>query len=66
MLFHLVDGVWASWNAWHSCDRTCGGGNRVRDRDCFFPADTPHGNNCTGVSHDIEACNDNPCPGKAS
>ncbi|KAL4226916.1 hypothetical protein ACF0H5_014894 [Mactra antiquata] len=58
-----VDGIWSSWNAWHSCDVTCGGGNRARDRDCFFPPDTPHGNNCTtGTAHDVEPCNDNLCP----
>ncbi|XP_053377847.1 SCO-spondin-like isoform X2 [Mercenaria mercenaria] len=58
-----VDGQWGEWNAWHSCDRTCGGGHKVRDRTCEYPPDTPHGNNCTsGPAQDIAECNPELCP----
>ncbi|XP_052781602.1 SCO-spondin-like isoform X2 [Mya arenaria] len=57
-----VDGVWKAWNAWHQCSVTCGGGNRVRDRDCFFPPDIAQGESCAGQKTEIEQCNTNLCP----
>ncbi|XP_060581396.1 SCO-spondin-like [Ruditapes philippinarum] len=58
-----VDGQWGDWNAWHSCDKSCGGGHKVRDRTCQFPPDTPHGDNCTvGPEQEIAECNPQSCP----
>ncbi|XP_052284771.1 SCO-spondin-like isoform X2 [Dreissena polymorpha] len=56
-----VDGVWVLWNAWTSCNVTCGGGSRNRTRECRYPI-PQHGAYCVGNDSETETCNTNLCP----
>jgi len=43
------------WQAWESCDVTCGGGTTTRTRSCS--------GDCTGIDlQQTETCNPDPCP----
>jgi len=57
-----VDGVWASWQSWQSCNVTCGGGQMQRHRTCAGPYFG--GKHCDGSADDIDDCNTHECPGK--
>ena len=36
--YKKVDGKWGPWTEWaKACSRTCGGGYRIRSRECNFP-----------------------------
>ncbi|XP_062599065.1 uncharacterized protein LOC134260528 [Saccostrea cucullata] len=39
-------GEWGEWDTWNSCTVTCGGGTRVRSRECNNPSPLNGGNNC--------------------
>ncbi|XP_074654579.1 SCO-spondin-like [Tubulanus polymorphus] len=55
-----VNGTWNAWSNWETCDKTCGGGHRLRRRTCNQPLFG--GNPCSGDTVHSENCNDNPCP----
>ncbi|XP_019616496.1 PREDICTED: sushi, von Willebrand factor type A, EGF and pentraxin domain-containing protein 1-like [Branchiostoma belcheri] len=57
-----VDGNWTPWSQWSSCSASCGGGNYSRTRECINPRPMHGGNNCTGPSVEIGACNTEKCP----
>ena len=57
----VVDGVWKEWTTWSECSLTCGGGERRRSRSCIPPLHG--GKDCDGPSMNVEACNEQPCPG---
>ena len=60
-----VDGVWATWNQWSSCTKTCGSGLQTRNRTCTFPSPTaPHGRDCQGHGLESKTCNTNFCTGE--
>lgn len=51
---------WNSWNAWDSCSRTCGGGNRIRSRllCCPLCVDDQCVQNCGPTNeNENELCN---------
>ncbi|XP_025110684.1 A disintegrin and metalloproteinase with thrombospondin motifs adt-1-like isoform X2 [Pomacea canaliculata] len=55
-----VDGEWAPWQQWQTCNVTCGGGQQIRVRQCYNPL---HGGSpCVGVSMETRICGQNPCP----
>ena len=56
-----IDGGWAEWGQWTSCNTICGGGKRSRSRTCTFPAQEGAGNPCPENSVDEEDCNTDSC-----
>ena len=48
--------TWQSWDEWHLCTVTCGGGEQQRTRICT-------GNRCEGHGEQSRQCNPAPCPG---
>ena len=58
-----VDGVWAQWASWSSCNVSCGGGYQMRQRNCSFQDGAPKGKSCPGKDSDRRSCNINECPG---
>jgi len=57
-----VDGMWADWSEWSSCNVTCEGGIRIKHRTCTNPHPKFGGLPCVGSDSDTSVCNDNPCP----
>jgi hypothetical protein len=60
----LVDGNWAQWSDWTSCDVTCGNGSQSRFRTCTNPTQTANGRFCTGSGTDISICKLTECQGR--
>lgn len=62
----VVNGMYGTWSLWSECDRTCGGGSRVRSRSCTNPPAQFGGSDCSalGPERETELCNLNGCPGK--
>ncbi|XP_052812493.1 thrombospondin-1-like [Mya arenaria] len=58
----LVDGNWANWGAWSTCDVTCENGTQVRMRTCTNPVPKNGGLNCTGQDRQIRMCSKDLCP----
>ena len=58
--------MYGTWSLWSECDRTCGGGARVRSRSCTNPPAQFGGSDCSSLGPDkeTELCNLNSCPGK--
>lgn len=59
---YLVNGIWKEWQAWLECSVTCGGGQRLRHRDCEGPY--YGGAECEGPAEDSEVCGTADCPSK--
>lgn len=59
-----VNGGYSEWEAFGKCDKTCGGGEKIRKRYCTNPVPSFGGSNCIhlGRDVDIQACNTQPCP----
>ena len=57
-----TDGAWSRWGGWESCDSTCGGGLRIRHRQCDNPAPTGLGFACAGGDIESRRCALEPCP----
>jgi len=61
-LCSMVDGGWSAWSAWSHCTTTCGNGTVSRTRSCTNPAPADGGDDCTGVSNDVNTCSNAACP----
>ena len=63
--FFSVDGYWTPWSNWTACSVSCGGGSRIRVRECVPPR---HGGDpCEGISsEEVEECNTQHCPSKSA
>ena len=48
--------IWKEWGAYSDCDKTCGGGLTIRDRQCIC------GETCQGRSNEFYRCNTFDCP----
>ena len=59
-----VDGQWSSWSQWTTCSATCGGGSRVKHRECNSPAPSEQGKRCPGSKMEREDCNTSTCKRK--
>ena len=62
-LTSLVDGAWATWSAWVTCDVSCGGGTQTRSRTCTNPPPAHGGAACVGDETESQICNINQCQG---
>ena len=51
---------WTNWGEWTPCTKTCGGGKRLRSRDCVALRDGEY--SCTGSTDEAEECNEQECP----
>jgi len=64
---------WTQWSAWSSCSRTCGGGERTRERNCKSIGGSlsikPRtqlrivNRHCRGEGTEESSCGNNQCPG---
>ncbi|XP_060603771.1 thrombospondin-1-like [Ruditapes philippinarum] len=57
-----VDGNWAAWSLWSSCDVTCSNGTQSRTRTCSNPTPVNHGLNCSGNDSETRKCFEITCP----
>ncbi|XP_048581714.1 uncharacterized protein LOC5511228 isoform X2 [Nematostella vectensis] len=59
-----VNGNYGYWSSWSECDKTCGGGKRVRMRSCTNPTPQFGGSDCSvlGPETQTERCMINTCP----
>ncbi|XP_060591795.1 uncharacterized protein LOC132746607 [Ruditapes philippinarum] len=57
-----VNGQWAYWSSWTSCDVTCGKGRRLRTRRCTDPTPENEGRDCIGESLQSSQCSEENCP----
>ncbi len=60
----LVNGSWSNWSEYSKCSKTCGEGQRQRNRECNNPAPNEYGTQCEGKSVEVISCNNEPCFGK--
>ncbi|XP_022218068.2 semaphorin-5A isoform X1 [Drosophila obscura] len=56
-----VDGGWGPWGEWSECSAQCGGGFRMRRRECNDPTPLNGGLDCPGCRLDYEDCNMQSC-----
>uniref|UniRef100_A0A671PN95 Uncharacterized protein n=1 Tax=Sinocyclocheilus anshuiensis TaxID=1608454 RepID=A0A671PN95_9TELE len=48
-----VDGSWGQWAPWLECSARCGGGVKIRTRECDNPAPQSGGRECVGSGRQI-------------
>lgn len=56
-----VDGGWGPWGQWSACSVSCGGGFRLRRRECNDPPAQNGGQECPGCHVEYEPCNPQQC-----
>ncbi|CAE7323413.1 Hmcn1 [Symbiodinium natans] len=56
-----IDCVWADWNEWKACTKSCGAGITDRLRNISIPA-AHEGKECFGSTRDVKTCNEELCP----
>lgn len=56
-----IDCVWADWNEWKACTKSCGAGITDRLRNISTPA-AHGGKECFGSTRDVKTCNEEMCP----
>jgi len=56
-----IDCVMSDWDDWGSCSESCGGGQRVRDREVVTPS-SHGGKACKGVMTETQPCKTQGCP----
>lgn len=56
-----VDGDYSNWSQWTECSKTCGGGEKTRERSCTNPPRQGNGRPCEGEPEESVECNKNPC-----
>ncbi|XP_055329397.1 SCO-spondin-like [Paramacrobiotus metropolitanus] len=58
----IQDFGWYHWGQWGSCTASCGGGVRVRNRNCNFPGRLAEQKKyCHGNHYELESCNSQKC-----
>ncbi|XP_037393266.1 SCO-spondin [Pygocentrus nattereri] len=56
-----VDGGWSQWGPWSECSVPCGGGVKLRLRQCNNPAPQGGGRECSGAGDQQQECNSHSC-----
>ena len=57
-----VNGGWGEWAEWSSCSQTCGGGAKIRERECDNPAPAYGGAQCASDGYsEMDSCNKSAC-----
>jgi hypothetical protein len=59
--FHLTDGQWSDWTTWSDCSETCGGGIKMKTRQCTNPPPSATGQTCQGPTSEVEQCSTSSC-----
>ena len=59
----VVDGGWSDWGPFGECSKSCGTGNKVRNRSCNNPSPDHGGEQCKGLPTESETCKIKDCPG---
>lgn len=57
-----VDGKFGAWSSFTACNKPCGGGVRIRSRQCNNPPPVFGGKPCEGPTSEEEPCNTQVCP----
>merc|ERR1712072_1223658 len=57
-----VNGAWGHWSKWGTCSKECGGGMKVRTRNCDDPKPKAGGKKCHGSRIHRAKCNMKACP----
>ncbi|XP_015110053.1 A disintegrin and metalloproteinase with thrombospondin motifs gon-1 isoform X1 [Diachasma alloeum] len=57
-----VDGQWGEWGPYGPCSRTCGGGIKIKERECNNPPPQNDGNYCIGERVRYRSCGTKECP----
>ena len=64
----LVAGGYSNWSQWSQCSKTCGVGEKTRNRSCTNPSPANGGSTCIaqnfGDASETSACNEGDCPSK--
>merc|ERR1712096_174281 len=53
--------LWSNWSKFSECSKLCGGGFKVRTRQCKSPPGKA-GLGCMGASQEVASCNTQCCP----
>ncbi|XP_052279367.1 uncharacterized protein LOC127877482 isoform X2 [Dreissena polymorpha] len=62
ILCNVVNGGWAHWGNFSTCDVTCGNGTQLRTRECSSPKPENGGLQCDGPANETVPCNLGLCP----
>ncbi|XP_063682344.1 A disintegrin and metalloproteinase with thrombospondin motifs adt-1-like [Bolinopsis microptera] len=57
-----LNGGWSGFESWSACSKECGGGAKIRTRNCANPIPAYGGIKCPGTGSESQVCNNNPCP----
>ncbi len=63
LIGYFSAGQWSEWSTFSSCSVTCGGGVKIRTRQCNSPVSSHASLPCSGSTTDVLACNTAPCGG---
>ena len=59
----IINGGYTEFTNWTDCNVTCGGGIKLRTRNCTNPEPSNGGQKCSGPAKEIRKCNSHLCPG---
>ena len=59
--FTAVDGGYSEWSEFYPCSLTCGGGIKVRVRNCNNPPSSRGGKDCSSLGPEKQECNTHKC-----
>ena len=58
--FHTADCIWAAWEEWSTCTKSCGRGTQLRTRR--VETHETDGGKCSGESSEEQECGTSICP----